>query len=200
MTTADTVTDKQNGRFAFGTRELVGIGVIAVVAAIAARFFDQAVPVFLAAAVAALVPRQHGWKVRGPIVAITGLLALFVGRMWPSVAALTEAAAPPSESGRVLSWIVGVPIAGAIAILFVPRQSHAALRATTLALMLGTLGITLRLLHVQMGRAYHFNEDIMWMPRFGIHYHVAVDGVSLWLVLLTAFITPIATYASFGSI
>jgi NADH-quinone oxidoreductase subunit M len=38
------------------------------------------------------------------------------------------------------------------------------------------------------------------MARFGIHYHVAVDGISLWLVLLTTFITPIAAWASFGSI
>ncbi len=51
-----------------------------------------------------------------------------------------------------------------------------------------------------MGRGFHFNEDVVWMPRFGIHYHVAIDGISLWLVMLTVFITPIATYASFGSI
>jgi NADH-quinone oxidoreductase subunit M len=38
------------------------------------------------------------------------------------------------------------------------------------------------------------------MPRFGIHYHVAIDGLSLWLVMLTLFITPIAAYASFGSV
>jgi NADH-quinone oxidoreductase subunit M len=37
-------------------------------------------------------------------------------------------------------------------------------------------------------------------PRLGIRYHVAVDGISLWLVLLTTFVTPIAVYASFGSI
>jgi NADH-quinone oxidoreductase subunit M len=51
-----------------------------------------------------------------------------------------------------------------------------------------------------MGRGYHFNEDVVWLPRFGIHYHVAVDGISLWLVLLTTFITPIAAYVSFGSV
>ena len=37
------------------------------------------------------------------------------------------------------------------------------------------------------------------MPQLGIRYHVAVDGISLWLLLLTALITPIATWASFGS-
>ena len=47
---------------------------------------------------------------------------------------------------------------------------------------------------------YHFNEDVLWLPRFGIHYHLAIDGISLWLVMLTVFITPIAAYASFGPI
>jgi NADH-quinone oxidoreductase subunit M len=51
-----------------------------------------------------------------------------------------------------------------------------------------------------MGRTYHFNEDVAWLPNFGIHYHLAVDGISLWLVLLTAFVTPIAAYGSFGSV
>ena len=38
------------------------------------------------------------------------------------------------------------------------------------------------------------------MPELGIRYHVAVDGISLWLVLLTTLTTPIAAYAAFGSI
>ncbi|MFO0678828.1 MAG: hypothetical protein U0169_20030 [Polyangiaceae bacterium] len=38
------------------------------------------------------------------------------------------------------------------------------------------------------------------MPSLGIHYHVPLDGLTLWLVLLTTFVMPIATYASFGSI
>jgi NADH-quinone oxidoreductase subunit M len=41
---------------------------------------------------------------------------------------------------------------------------------------------------------------VVWIERFGIHYHVALDGISLWLVILTAFIVPIAGYASFGSV
>jgi NADH-quinone oxidoreductase subunit M len=55
-------------------------------------------------------------------------------------------------------------------------------------------------MRVDMGRTYHFNQDVVWIERFGIHYHVALDGISLWLVVLTVFITPIAAYASFGSI
>ena len=51
-----------------------------------------------------------------------------------------------------------------------------------------------------MGRTYHFDEDVALLPAFGVHYHVAIDGISLWLVMLTVAITPIATFASFGPI
>ena len=51
-----------------------------------------------------------------------------------------------------------------------------------------------------MTRGWHFLYVRDWIPSLGIRYHVAIDGISLWLVLLTTFITPIAAYASFGSI
>jgi NADH-quinone oxidoreductase subunit M len=173
--------------------------VLAIAACGAAFFFDHALPVIGAGLVAALVPRRHGWSVRAPLAVIAALLALFVVRMWPA-AETAEITAPPSESGHLLSWIVWTPLVGAMAILFLPRQSHATLRWTTLGVMLATLATTLPLLRATMGRTYHFNEDVLWMPRYGIHYHLAVDGISLWLVMLTVFITPIAAYASFAPI
>jgi NADH-quinone oxidoreductase subunit M len=197
---ADTHTPaKQDPRLSLGPRELGGVIAAAVAIAIAARFSDAAAPVVGAALVAALVPKGYGWNVRGPIAAMAGLFALFIVRMWPGVQAVTEGA-PPSETGHLLTWLIAFPLVGALAVLFVPRRAHAVLRAGTLVLMAGTLLLSLPLLSVPMGRGFHLNEDVLWMPRFGIHYHVALDGISLWLVMLTVFITPIATFASFGSI
>jgi NADH-quinone oxidoreductase subunit M len=187
-----------------GAAQIFGLGLLAAVAALCAYSLDRAVPVMAAALVAAFVPKRHGWSTRIPIAAMAGLLAYFVARMWPGSGEAVEAVAGPGaanpESGHLLSWVLAVPIGSAIAILFLPRQSHALLRGATLVSMLTTLGLSLLLLRVPMGRGYHFNEDVLWMPRFGVHYHVAIDGVSLWLVLLTTFITPIAAYASFGPI
>ena len=45
-----------------------------------------------------------------------------------------------------------------------------------------------------MKRGWHFVYVRDWMPSLGIRYHVAIDGISLWLVLLTTLITPIAAY------
>ena len=205
MQSADTTHsthDDKPGAPAFGPSQLVAVAAAACAMAIAGRFFDNGVPVVAAIIVAALVPRVHGWNVRAPIAAMAGLLALFIVRMWPGVEAAAPAAAAEHvvEGAHTLTWLVAVPLLGATAILFMPRQAHATLRATTMTLMFASLLLALPLLRVSMGRGYHFNEDVLWIPRFGIHYHVAVDGISLWLVLLTAVIMPIATYASFGTI
>ena len=161
------------------------------------------IPLFAAGVVGSLVPRGQGWRVRFPLAVMSALFALFVMRMWPSApAALSNAdlAAPSTESPTLLSWLIGLPLAGAIAILFLPRQAPRLLKATTFFVMIGTLFATIPLMRVDMGRTYHFNQDVIWIERFGIHYHVALDGISLWLVILTAFIVPIAAYVSFGSV
>jgi NADH-quinone oxidoreductase subunit M len=158
------------------------------------------VPILVAAVIAALIPRGHGWNVRLPLAFIAGLFVLFVSRLWPTDVLPAEGAAPPAEPATLLAWLIGLPTAGAIAILFLPRQAPRLLKATTLLVMIGTLAASIPLLRVDMGRTFHFNQDVLWIERFGIHWHVAIDGISLWLVMLTVFITPIAAYVSFGSI
>jgi NADH-quinone oxidoreductase subunit M len=185
---------------AVGWAQIATLFCLAVAGVLVAYFLDNGLPVIAAAAIAAVIPRGYGWNVRVPLAAMAGLLALFVVRMWPLSYAVASGASAPPETGHLLSWIVFFPIVGAIAILFMPRQSHVTLRWTTVLVMVATLLVALPLLRIPMGRTYHFNEDVVWIPRFGIHYHVAIDGISLWLVLLTVFITPIAAYASFGPI
>jgi NADH-quinone oxidoreductase subunit M len=163
------------------------------------------IPLAVAGVVGALVPRGQGWRVRLPLAVISALFALFVMRMWPSSSAVLNeaevaAGAGAGESTTILSWLIGLPLAGAVAILFLPRQAPRLLKATTFFVMIGTLLASIPLMRVDMGREYHFNQDVVWIERFGIHYHVAIDGISLWLVILTVFITPIAAYASFGSV
>jgi NADH-quinone oxidoreductase subunit M len=161
-------------------------------------------PAILAAAVASAVPRGYGWNVRLPLALVAFLFALFVARMWPALAPAAagpaEAEAAATETSKLLSWLIGLPLGGAVAILFMPRQAPRLLKATTFIIMLVTMFASIPLLRAEYGRNYLFNHDFVWIERFGIHYHVAIDGISLWLVILTVFITPIAAYASFGSI
>ena len=45
-----------------------------------------------------------------------------------------------------------------------------------------------------------FEERRAWLPAYGISYHLGVDGLSLWLVVLTTFLTPLALLGSWYSI
>jgi NADH-quinone oxidoreductase subunit M len=175
--------------------------VVGVVSAALASVSAELGPVALAAVVGALVPRRLDWKARGSLAAIAALLALFTVRMWPVAGIVVpDVDHPPYEPTTLLSWLIGIPTAGAIAILFLPRQTPGLLRAVTIGVMLATLGASAFLLGVPLGRGFHFNQDVVWLPQFGIRYHVALDGISLWLVLLTTLISPIATWVSFGSL
>jgi NADH-quinone oxidoreductase subunit M len=51
-----------------------------------------------------------------------------------------------------------------------------------------------------VGAGQQFAKDFIWIANPEIHYHVAVDGISLWLVVLTTFLTPIAVLLSWRSI
>jgi NADH-quinone oxidoreductase subunit M len=192
--------EEQQPPLSIGVPQLVWLGIFAVVAAVLSRYIDHAVPVVLAGLVGAVVPHRYGAKTRAAIALICALCALFVARMWVSEDLSIVPEGLPWEPRSLLSWLLRLPFGAAIAVLFLPRQAPRLLRGFTLVMMFATLALSLVLLRVPMGHEFHFNQDYIWIARLGIHYHVAVDGISLWLVILTTFITPIAAYASFGSI
>ena len=130
----------------------------------------------------------------GLAFAAAATVALMVG-IWPS--------SSPGEGPEwrpLLSVLLGAPILGAVFILFLPRQGLQTLRYTTYAIMGFTFIASLELLSVPMTAGWHFQVVKDWIPSLGIRYHVAIDGISLWLVLLTTFITPLAMFAALGSI
>ena len=156
-------------------------------------------PAVAAGAVGAAVPRTASTKTRVGLGFVAAVTVLFVLSLWPSEGAAQQAAVP-GEWPHLLNLLVGLPLVGAAAVLFMPRQMLSLLRGFTyLVLGIGFVA-SLWLLSVPMSAGWHFQYIKDWMPALGIRYHVAVDGISLWLILLTTFITPIAAYASFGSI
>jgi NADH-quinone oxidoreductase subunit M len=164
--------------------------------ATARAFFDFA-PYALAFAVATLLPRRKGTAERVGLGIVAILTVLFAKSLWPGA----KAAAPSGpEWEHLLGLVVFLPLVGAVAILFLPRQSPSLLRRFTYAILAADFLVSLGLLSVPMTRGWHFQSITEWIPSLGIRYHVAVDGISMWLVLLTTFTTPIAAYVSFGSI
>jgi NADH-quinone oxidoreductase subunit M len=167
------------------------------VTASARSFFDIA-PYALAFLFAALLPRRQGMAERFGLGLVAVLTVLFVKGLWPSAGS-----PPPVASGEwhhLLDVIVFLPLIGAVLVLFLPRQSPAVLRRFTYGILAADFVASLGLLTVPMSRGWHFQNVVEWIPAFGIRYHVAVDGLSLWLILLTTLTTPIALAVSFGSI
>ena len=100
----------------------------------------------------------------------------------------------------LLSIIVFLPLAGALILLFL-RQERAQ-RVWALVVSLATFVVSLGLLvWWQNGETgMQFVEQRAWIPAFNIQYYLGVDGISLWLVLLTTFLTPLVIFFSWQSI
>ena len=98
----------------------------------------------------------------------------------------------------LLSLAIWTPIAFGVILLAFGRDSQArAVRWLALVGSIVSFLITLPLYSgFQLGTsAMQFVEKASWIERFNVHYHLGVDGISLWLVLLTAFINVIVVIA-----
>lgn len=106
-----------------------------------------------------------------------------------------------NEPTHLLSVLCAAPLFAAFVVLFTPRQMVRAIRAITMVSLLGVFGLSLGLLSGNYKTAaMQFGERYVLVPSHGITFSVGVDGMSLWLVILTAFITPLAALASWSHI
>ena len=99
-----------------------------------------------------------------------------------------------------LSLLLAIPVIGAILIAFLPRRNAQLLFAVALIASGIDFFWSIKILSdFDAGSgAMQFLERIPWMPSFGIEYIVGVDGISLFLVLLTTLLMPIAILASWS--
>ncbi len=104
---------------------------------------------------------------------------------------------------KLLTILILLPTAGAlVAVLYGllgKREEHhkwIALATTTLTFLVSLLLIR----GIGGGPEFRFEENITWIGSIGARYHLGVDGVSLWLVLLTTLLMPIAILSSWTAI
>jgi NADH-quinone oxidoreductase subunit M len=102
----------------------------------------------------------------------------------------------------LLSTLTWLPIAGGIVLLFLGEQRVAAARWLALLVSLATLALCIPLYLGFDGStaAYQFVERLPWIPAFHADYHLGVDGISLPLIVLTAFITVPVIIAAWTSV
>ncbi|MEX2660870.1 MAG: NADH-quinone oxidoreductase subunit M [Vicinamibacterales bacterium] len=107
----------------------------------------------------------------------------------------------------MLSLIVFLPLIGALIVLLAGGRGdrpdrEPLIRNIALVFSLATFAATLWLWwrFDPASADYQFVEQYAWMPQFGIQYLIGVDGISLFLLVLTGFLTPLALLSSWESV
>src|SRR5216684_3777596 len=103
-----------------------------------------------------------------------------------------------------------IPLAGAVVIAAVPGTTAAGdtarsardklVKRLALTFSLATLAITIvmALRFSPGGPDFQFTQTVQWIPQFGVHYAVGVDGIALVLILMTAVLMPVVVLASWN--
>ncbi|WP_419806507.1 complex I subunit 4 family protein [Terriglobus sp.] len=109
----------------------------------------------------------------------------------------------------ILSLIIFTPLVGALVLALLPDrgklQPAAALVVTLITFVLtlhlpanfSTTGVSTTFGSQQ---TFRFVQDALWIPRPEIHYHLGVDGLGMWLVVLSGFLAPLGVLASWNAI
>jgi NADH-quinone oxidoreductase subunit M len=102
----------------------------------------------------------------------------------------------------LLDILLLIPLAGFLGALTLPKLGVKFVRLWALFVSLMALVVSLGIAigYQPAAKGQQFIHDMIWIVNPEIHYHVAVDGLSLWLVLLTTVLTPIAILLSWNSI
>jgi NADH-quinone oxidoreductase subunit M len=103
----------------------------------------------------------------------------------------------------LLDIVLFLPLAGFLALVLVPKDKPQVTRILSLAVGVLTFLLSLGLVQpywFASPQGFHFVTDIPWISTPPIRYHVALDGLSLWLVILSTFLTPICVLISWRSI
>jgi NADH-quinone oxidoreductase subunit M len=105
-------------------------------------------------------------------------------------------------NGHLLTFLIFFPAAGALALLWLRGDDQVWIRRFALVVSLVEFLASLLLLRVvPIGvSGYPFEEFAKWISSPRINYHLGVDGISMFLVILTTFLTPICVLASYKGV
>jgi len=103
-------------------------------------------------------------------------------------------AVPTSNSFPFLAILIGLPALGALILAALPRASQAAIRWTALGVSLVTLVVAVVMACCfQSGNSgYQFFVHHSWATSLGVSWSTGVDGISIFMVVLTALLVPLA--------
>ncbi len=102
---------------------------------------------------------------------------------------------------HILSWLVFSPLVLALVLFCLPRGMDEAARWIALAGSLAVFGLSLAVFCAfENNASYQFLVQKPWLPLIGVKYSLGIDGISLFLVLLTTFLVPIIVLAAWHAV
>ena len=103
-------------------------------------------------------------------------------------------------ASNILTIITFMPAAGAVILLFYNREHVRSIRMFALVITLLTFAFSVHLVRFfdSSNPNFQFGLKVPWMPSLGIDYSMGVDGISVFLILLTTLLTPLAILASWS--
>ncbi len=106
------------------------------------------------------------------------------------------------QQSYLLTILTFLPAAGTLALLLLRGEDHVWIRRLAMTTAVVEFALSLLLLRGfdLHATGYQWEEFHSWIPKPPIHYHLGIDGISLFLILLTTFLTPISILASWKSI
>jgi NADH-quinone oxidoreductase subunit M len=100
----------------------------------------------------------------------------------------------------ILSILIFLPVLGALLVGIFPPKRASQISALLTSAATFVFSLTLYTRFDSADGGFQFKELVDLVPNLGIHYSVGLDGLSLWLILLTTFVTPLVILGSFGAI
>jgi NADH-quinone oxidoreductase subunit M len=105
----------------------------------------------------------------------------------------------------LISLVTFLPLLGAAFIIFLRGDEETVARNARWAALWTSLVVFVLSLFLWLGfdstsADFQFVEQRPWLPQLGLNYHMGVDGISLWFVLLSTVLTPICILASWEAI
>jgi NADH-quinone oxidoreductase subunit M len=106
------------------------------------------------------------------------------------------------ENNHLLTYLLFLPLIGSLLIIFIKKGNENFIRWFGFSISIAAFIISL-IVYFQFDRAesgFQFIDKAIWIKSLNVSYFVGVDGISLLLVLLTTFLTPLTLLSSWKSI
>ena len=104
-------------------------------------------------------------------------------------------------NAAILTLVTFVPLAGALLLILFPRKDDVIRWFALIVTLLGfVLSLHLPLHFVRGASGFQYEVNLQWVARPNIHYHLGIDGISMWLVVLTTFLSPLCVLISWKSV